>query len=121
MLDRDERMRVRDAQPARHARAPLHGAQLRFDLRTRAVHQHEANAERGEQVEIVQETGEAPALGHQLAAEADHEGAPAKSVHVRRRLAEPAHESFGIRQHAHRDRKFALGARYVTRNRRRAR
>jgi hypothetical protein len=70
-------------------------------LRPRAVHQHQPDAERGEQVEIVQEAHEAGAFGDQLAAEADDESAAAEGVHVGCDLAEPADESFGMRQRAH--------------------
>jgi hypothetical protein len=101
MLHREQRIRVGDAQSLRVARALALGAQLGFDLRPRAVHQYQPDAERGEQVQIVQEAHEAGALGDQLAAEADHESAAAKGVHVGRRLAEPAHESFRIGQQAH--------------------
>jgi hypothetical protein len=65
------------------------------------VHQHQANAERGEQVEVMNEGEEARALGKELAAEGHDERAPAKGVHVRRDLAQPADERFGREQRSH--------------------
>jgi hypothetical protein len=47
------------------------------------------------------EAREAGALGDQLAAESDDEGAPAEVVHVRRHLAEPADESFRMLRRGH--------------------
>ena len=65
------------------------------------MHQHQANAERGEQVQIVDEGEEARALGKQLATERHHEGAAAKGMHIRRYLAQPVDESFGRKWRNH--------------------
>jgi len=56
------------------------------------VHQHQANAQRREQVAIVGEPLHALALRH-LAVEGDHEGLAAKGVDVRGGVAHPADES----------------------------
>jgi len=101
VLDRHQRGLVCHAQALGEMRALFLGLQFGFDLRPRAMHQHQANAERREQVQIVHELREARALGHQLAAECDHEGAAAERVHVRRGLAKPAHEGFGVGRRAH--------------------
>ncbi len=101
LLHRDERGLVGDAQALRVLRAHAARLQLRLDLRPRAVHEHQADAERGEQVDVVDEAREARALGEHLSAEADHEGAAAERVHVRRHLAQPAHEGFLRRNRAH--------------------
>src|SRR5258706_4574345 len=61
----------------------------------------QADAKRGEQVQVVQESDEASALGDQFAAKADDKCASAESVHIGRRLAEPAYEGFWMRQRAH--------------------
>lgn len=101
MLDRDQRLRVGNPQPLRVARAQALGAQLGLYLRARPMHQDQPDADGGEQVEVMQEFDEPSPLGDQFAAEPDDEGAAAERVHVRRRLAEPAHESFGMRQGTH--------------------
>src|SRR6185436_20534956 len=83
------------------ARALPLGAQLGLDLRARPMHEDEADADCGEQVQVMQEPDEAPAFGDQLSAEADDKGAAAEGVHIGRRLAKPAYESFRMRQRAH--------------------
>ena len=55
LLDRHERGVVGDAQALRVARAHAACLELGFDLRPRAVHQHEPDAERRQQVEVVHE------------------------------------------------------------------
>ena len=96
VLYRHQRRLVGDAQALRVARAHALRFQLGLDLRARAVHQREADAERRQQVHVVDEAREARALREHLAAEGDDEGAAAEGVHVRRHLAEPADEGFGV-------------------------
>ncbi|MNC94312.1 hypothetical protein D3C83_111310 [compost metagenome] len=76
------------------------------------MHQDQPDAERREQVQVVQEPDEAPAIRDRFAAEADDEGAPAKGVHVGCGLAEPAHESFRMRRQAHWGPRYWNGRRF---------
>ncbi|MBS1137570.1 MAG: hypothetical protein H6R11_1524 [Proteobacteria bacterium] len=74
--------------------ARLHAAPLQFgvDLRTRPMHQHQTDAEGGEQVAVLgQRLGEA--AHRHLAAEADDEGAPAEGVHIGRGGPHPVDEA----------------------------
>ncbi|GAB1459147.1 hypothetical protein MASR2M50_09210 [Thauera sp.] len=73
------------------ARLESPARELGIDLRTRAMHQHQADAERGEQVAVV---GEAlrPLAGRDLAAETDDEGAAAEGMDVGRGAAHPGDE-----------------------------
>ena len=61
---------------------------LPVDLRARAMHQHQADAQGSEQVAILRQRLCQGALGH-LAVEADDEGAAAKGMDIGRRLAKP--------------------------------
>src|SRR6185295_4879984 len=94
VLHRRERALVGDAQSLRVLGAQPLFLERRFDLQPRAVHQHQADLERGEHVDVVDEAREARALGDQLTAEGDDERAAAEVVHVRRDLTEPADEIF---------------------------
>jgi hypothetical protein len=82
-------------------RADAARLELGLDLRAGAVRQHEPDAERGQDADVVDEAREARALGEHLAAECHHESAAAKGVQIRRDLAEPAHEAFGVLQRSH--------------------
>ena len=72
------------------------GAQAFLNLRPHAMHQHQAHAERIEQVDVVNQIDEILPQ-HRFAAEGEHEGLAAKGVDVRRGGTEPFHERGGIR------------------------
>jgi len=57
--------------------------QTLFDLRPRAMHQHQADAEAVQQREVVNQAGEVR-VGNRLAGEADDEGAAAMRVDTAR-------------------------------------
>jgi hypothetical protein len=84
-------MFIRDADSPYVLRFQAGRAQLRIDLRPRAVHQHQAHAEAGEQVQVMRERDER-AVSDDLAAEGDDKSAPAERVDIRRGGAEPAYE-----------------------------
>ena len=65
------------------------------------MHQDQPDAECREQVQVVDEGEEPRALGKELAAEGDNERAAAEGVHVRRHLAQPADECFGMLRRSH--------------------
>jgi hypothetical protein len=65
------------------------------------MHEHEPDAERGEDAHIVDEAREAGPFGEHLAAEGHQKGAAAKGVQIRCDLAEPAHEALGMLQRRH--------------------
>ena len=62
------------------------GSQARLDLRTRAMHQHQAHAEAVQQHQVVDDIGEIR-VGDPLARQHDHEGAVAMGVDIRRGVA----------------------------------
>src|SRR5262249_43612777 len=101
LLDRLQRALVGDSQSVRIVRADTARFQLRLDLWTRTVRQHEPDAERGQDADVVDEAREAGALGEHFATERHHERAAAKGVQIRRDLAEPAHEALGLLQRGH--------------------
>ena len=68
--------------------------QMLLDLRARAVHQHQPDAEAGKQVEVMRQLDELAVRDH-FAAERDHESAPAERVDVRRDGTEPGDEFGG--------------------------
>ncbi len=70
-------------------------AQLLVHLRPEAVHQHELDAHRVQDRQVLHE-GVELAGGDQLAGHRDHEGLAAVGVDVRRHRAEPGHE--GVRE-----------------------
>src|SRR5439155_25450074 len=63
----------------------------RFDLRPRAVHDDQLDAEAVQQVEVVDDAEEG-VIGDDLAAESDHKSLAAKRVYVRRGRAYPLNE-----------------------------
>ena len=89
-----ERDRVGDAQPLAVARLVALRAQLLVDLRPKAVHQHELDAHRLQDREVLRERVEL-AGGDQLAGDRDDEGLAVVGVDVRRHGAEPRHEGVG--------------------------
>ena len=93
-LDALEGRRVGDAQAVVVARGEAAAGQLGLDLRPRAVHQHQAHAQRGEQVAVVgQLLGKL--AGRHLAAKAQHEGLAAKGMDEGRRRPHPGNETLG--------------------------
>jgi hypothetical protein len=71
--------------------------EARFDLRTRAVNEHELDAQRGKQVQIVREVDEA-AVGDEITAERDDEGLAAKGVDVGSNRLKPVDEAILARK-----------------------
>lgn len=69
-------------------------AQLFIDLRARAVHQHQVDAQGRQQGEVLHQDIEGAGL-HQLAAERHHEGLASERMHVGRHFAEPSDELRG--------------------------
>jgi hypothetical protein len=65
--------------------------QVLLDLRARAMHQHQPDAETGKQVEVMGQLDEL-AVRDYFAAERDHESASAERVDVRRDGTEPGDE-----------------------------
>ena len=61
------------------------------------MNQHQAHAERGEQVQVVRQVEEAP-IADQIAAEGDDEGLAAKSVDIGRDRLKPVDEAVLTRQ-----------------------
>ena len=90
-LDALQRLGIGHPQAMVEARLQPATRLLGVDLRARAMHQHQADAERGEQVAVVGEALRALA-GGDLAAEADDEGTAAEGVDVGRGAAHPGHE-----------------------------
>jgi len=86
-----ERPCVGDAHAAMKARLQSLQPHLRLNLRPRSVHQHQADAHRMQQRQVVHQRRQTPGLD-QFAAEADHERAAAMRVHVRRDVAQPGDE-----------------------------
>jgi hypothetical protein len=75
-------------------------AQFFLDLRPRAMHHHQADAEADQQIDVVgQRLGEL--AGHRLAAEGDDEGLAAKGIDVGRDRPEPGNEVLVVRGIAH--------------------
>mgnify|MGYP003473162690 CR=1 FL=1 len=72
-------------------RTQLAALEFLLDLRPCAMHQNQADAQRGKQIAVVRQRLRTLTAGD-LAAEGDHEGASAKRVNVRRRLAKPGNE-----------------------------
>ena len=89
-----ERDRVGDAQAVAEARRVALDAQLLVDLRPEAVHQHQLDAHRVQDRQVLREAVEL-AGGDQLAGDRDDEGLAAVGVDVRRDGAEPRHEGVG--------------------------
>jgi hypothetical protein len=95
-----ERDRVGDAHARVVTRTRAALLQLGFDLRARAVHQHQAYAGAAQQVDVLRQHREL-AVGHDFAAEGDDEGLAAKGVEIRRRRAEPGDElAMDVGRHA---------------------
>ncbi len=69
-----------------------------LDLRARAMHQHQPDAQRGKQVEVMRQLDEL-AIRHHLAAERDNEGLAAESVDIGRDGTEPVNEIIGLEWH----------------------
>ncbi len=82
----------------RVARADAFFAQLRFDLRTKAVHEHDAHAHRGEQRNVLHQRVEASGRD-QFAGDGDHKGLAAMGMDVRRDGAQPIDELFLLGDH----------------------
>ena len=74
------------------AALPLALAQPRFDLRPRAVHQHELHPERCEQVQVMSEIEESP-IGDEVAAESNDENLAAERMDVGGDRLEPVDEA----------------------------
>ena len=91
LLDTLQCRRVGDAHAVGKARAGAALAQLRLDLRPRAVHQHQPDAGAVEQVDVVGEHRELALLDH-ITAEGDDQCLAAKRMEIRRRRAEPCDE-----------------------------
>ena len=85
------RLGVGDAQAERVAALDVLLLEDRLDLRPRAVHDDEVDAEAVQQVEVVDDA-EKRVVGDDLAAERDDEGPAAERVDVRRRRADPLDE-----------------------------
>ena len=120
LLGTVERDRVGDPQAVAEARLVALRSQLLVHLRTKAVHEHEPDAHRLQDGEILCERREL-ARGDQLAGDGDDEGLAVVRVDVRRHGAKPRHE--GVRKdevhvEARRRQKGArLGRDSVTRSR----
>ena len=71
---------------------------LRLHLRPRAVHEHEPDAHRRQQRQVVHQAGQGAGLD-QSAGEGDDEGLAAVRVHVRRDLAQPGDEACVVVDH----------------------
>ena len=93
-LDALERIGIGHAQAVVEARLQAATRKLDIDLRPRAMHQHQADAECSEEVAVVGEALCALA-GGDLATEADDEGTAPEGVNVRCRPAHPGHELGG--------------------------
>ena len=77
--------------------------QLFLHLRTKSVHQHELDAHRVENGEVLGERGQL-AGGHQFARDGHHEGLSPVRVDVRRNRTEPRNEGMGKdKTHGRRD------------------
>ncbi len=73
----------------------VHFGQMLLDLRTCAMYQHQSDAQRGQQVEIVRQFDEL-AVGDHFAAECDDERLATEAVDIGRYGAEPGNEIGGI-------------------------
>ena len=91
-----ERHAVGDALAVREARGVALGLELLVHLRAKAMHQHQLDAHRVQDREVLHE-GVQLARGDRLADQPDHEGLAVVGVDVRRDRAEPGNE--GVREH----------------------
>ena len=95
-----ERRRIGDAVTAVIERLEVLFAQLFLDLRAGAMHQHQANAQADQQIDVVSQ-GLGKLAGHRLATEGNDEGAAAKGIDVGRDRPEPGDEMLVVRGIAH--------------------
>ena len=86
-----ERLGVGDAQAAVVAAGDVLLLEYRLDLRTRAMHDDQPDAEAVQQVEVVDDA-EKRVVGDDFAAEGDDERLAAQRVNVRRGRTDPLHE-----------------------------
>ena len=91
LLDADQRGVIGNAQAAGVFHLDAAGRQLALDLRARAVHQDQLDAEAVQQCDIVNQPGEVRILNG-LATEYQHEGAAAVRMYIRRGVPEAVDE-----------------------------
>ena len=93
-FDDGHRALVGDAQVLLVARRTAGRGERGLDLLPRAVHEHQAHAEAGQQRDVVGDRHEV-GVGQRVAAQRQHEGPAAMGIDVGGRAAQPLHE-FGV-------------------------